>query len=573
MGCMRPATPGFLVTLVATGLLAVVSFCVPYFKSVYFLKANITEGGNSGTITFGTLGYCLELSNGTTCSQPSVGYELNINSLVGNSLPIQIPQVVVKWLTYCLVLHIVALALAAGSAVFGLLAHVREMSMTCCSTCISGFAASIALLAFIFDIAIFFAARARIDEVGSAEIGNATWLTLAAWVLLFFSGCFFTLGRCCISRRGPRGNRDKWDKVESVPGPDGAEQMRMDAVKAEADRKARQNKIEGGLPAFHEVQPLTGHIDGDKVYLEDPSHPESVTPNSGRPAQAGTGGYVRAPPGSRAVDEYYSPTRDNAATTYPPTPQNNYGQTGYAPAAPHRAPSSNSRSQYSQSNYAPSTHPTSTSPPPGNQYNQATSQQQYSDPYYNSGAQYGHTAGGSSYHSAATSHDRQATNYSNYDPYATQQPTSYNDNYSNNYNAVPASSYTTGPSNYYQAQSPAPVTSHQNERSYTLGGSAYPDNGYGASAVPPIPEHSAYGASSPRQHPSEYQSSYFPAATTSPPPINTNVGYSPAASTSPVKGPRAQNSLQVRNEESMPVESPPGYDAGTSGIQGAWGKH
>jgi hypothetical protein len=82
MGFIRPATPGFLVTLTATVLLAVVSFCVPYFKSVYFLKANISVQGFSGTITFGTLGYCLELSNGTTCSHPSVGYQLGEHFVV-----------------------------------------------------------------------------------------------------------------------------------------------------------------------------------------------------------------------------------------------------------------------------------------------------------------------------------------------------------------------------------------------------------------------------------------------------------------------------------------------------------
>lgn len=76
MTCIRPATPGFIVTLTATLLLAIVTFCVPFIKSVFFLKASISEDGVSGSIIFGTLGYCLELSNGTTCSKPSVGYEL-----------------------------------------------------------------------------------------------------------------------------------------------------------------------------------------------------------------------------------------------------------------------------------------------------------------------------------------------------------------------------------------------------------------------------------------------------------------------------------------------------------------
>jgi hypothetical protein len=64
------------VTLTATVLLAIVSFSVPWFKSVFFLKASLAVEGISGSITFGVLGYCFELNNGTTCSKASVGYEL-----------------------------------------------------------------------------------------------------------------------------------------------------------------------------------------------------------------------------------------------------------------------------------------------------------------------------------------------------------------------------------------------------------------------------------------------------------------------------------------------------------------
>ena len=73
---MRPATPGFIITLLATILLAIVSFSVPWFKFVYFLKASLAVEGINGSITFGVLGYCLKLNNGTTCSKASVGYEL-----------------------------------------------------------------------------------------------------------------------------------------------------------------------------------------------------------------------------------------------------------------------------------------------------------------------------------------------------------------------------------------------------------------------------------------------------------------------------------------------------------------
>jgi hypothetical protein len=77
------------VTLTATALLAVVSFGVPYFKSVYFLKASLAVQNVDGSVIFGTLGYCLELNNGTTCSKPSVGYEFGASEQSDFSLYIR----------------------------------------------------------------------------------------------------------------------------------------------------------------------------------------------------------------------------------------------------------------------------------------------------------------------------------------------------------------------------------------------------------------------------------------------------------------------------------------------------
>jgi hypothetical protein len=315
--------------------------------------------------------------------------------LVGNKLPIAIPQVVVKWVTYALVLHIVALGLAAGSAFFGLLAHVREMSMTCFSTCVSGFAAAVALLAFIFDLVLFFVAKARINAVGTAQIGSAIWLTLAAWILLFFSGCFYTLGRCCISKRKPRSGWDKKDGLES--GRNDAEELRLDAVKAEAERKKKQKMVEGGLPAFDEIQPLAARIEGDNVYLEtyrDDSHGAY----GGRPTQGGGyagGGYVQAPAGSRAVDEYYSPTHtDHPTSTYPPAPQQSSPLGGgYAAAA--YTQSNTRHPQREGSGYAQSQYAQSVASAAVNQHN-STAPQQYGPDRYGSPQGFGHAAGGTS---------------------------------------------------------------------------------------------------------------------------------------------------------------------------------
>lgn len=166
-------------------------------------------------------------------------------------------------------------------------------------------------------------------------MGNGIWLTLAACICLFLSGFFYCFGSCCISNRPSRKARgDREADADAAQGPY-ADQMRMDAVKAEADRKARQKLggNEAGLPAFHEYQPLTrkDSVDGD--YYEDGDHimrtEGGIAQNAG--IGAGTaaydrngaggqfaGGYAQGAAGTRAVDEYYSPTSNSQ---YPPQPQ------------------------------------------------------------------------------------------------------------------------------------------------------------------------------------------------------------------------------------------------------------
>lgn len=334
----RPATPGFIVTLAATICLAVVVFSVPWLKSIYFLQGHIHNGGINGTITLGVLGYCLNTGGGDVCSKPSIGYEFDPNAVLGID-KIKIPAVVVKWITYTLVLHVVALVFAAGSSLFGLLAHVREMSMICCSNCFSGFAASMALIAFIFDIVFFFIVRSRITAVGgTASIGTGVWLTLAAWVMLFFASCFYSFGQCCLRNR-PRvpgqpaastGTNDRYTPPFIGKSDSSSEQLRLDAVKAEADRKQRQRIGEGGLPAFQEYEskPLrTQFIEEEE---EDPQPyrdrvDQRRQPSTGTVATTGTAvagtGYAPAPRGTTAMDEYYSPSqqpRQPQGAAYPP---------------------------------------------------------------------------------------------------------------------------------------------------------------------------------------------------------------------------------------------------------------
>ncbi|KAF9229042.1 pali-domain-containing protein [Gyrodon lividus] len=554
MSLIRPATPGFLVTLTATILLAIVSFSVPLIKSVYFLKASLSVENVNGYITFGTLGYCMTVDSSTSCSNATVGYELNVNALVGNNTPIQIPQLVVKWLTYALVLHIVAFGLAGVAAIFGLLAHVREMSMSCFSSCISGFGATVALAAFIFDLALFFIAKSRMNSVqgGSASIGVAVWLTLVAWILLFFSGCFYGIGRCCIKRR----SRDAWDGKPGL-GPNGyghREQVRLDAVKAEADRKARQAQGEVGLPSFHEYdpsQPLKARADGDEIYLEEDEVPyrdnQSVSTagragmgsygrRSSRGGYAG-GGYVQAPSGTRAVDEY------NNISSYPPRPQRQGSTVTQVTAStvPSLYPPS--------SNTFPSASPPMSTSAPAPMH----------DPY--SPQAYGHVSGVSSYKPPVHQ------SYAPYDPYGAQ-PSIHNPEPSfnpNTYNATATMVGTSSQPSYATPYSASRSPVQQAERSHTLGG-----GGYGASTVP-------QATNDPYSDP--YYGLYQGPSNISPPPmsrsplaIDTHVVDAPP-NVSPVQGPRGpRNSVVVMAPPpSRYDDNPPTYEAGPSGAPGQWG--
>ncbi|KAL5494732.1 hypothetical protein ACEPAI_193 [Sanghuangporus weigelae] len=628
----RPATPGFLITLTATILLALVSFNVPLIKSIYFLRANLSVSGVNGTMTIGTLGYCLELStNGTTCSSPTVGYTFDPGALVGDlPLDVDIPNVVVKWITYALFVHVIALCAAGVSALFGLLAHVREMSMACCSTCVSGLAAVLALVAFVFDIVLFFVVKKRVQDLeggeSSAEFGGAVWMTLAAAILLFFSGCVYACGRCMISRR-PRarggGGDDEYGKA-GVPPTSHAEQMRLDAIRAEAERKARQ-KNEVGLPAFPEhadvVKPLR-HMDDDVSDGDEPYRDHKALgygAGVGAPRRQGSGstmgthaqqpsfrgGYAQAPPGTRAVDEYYSsspssPARSNAGApgmSYPPnrqystspgamaaagagaagigagagagylaatsgaayghrTSDTSYHTAASTPSQHQQYPSAystynnnnnnnnNEPSPYSSSGMPGAFATTSTSPPP------RQPSQPYADPYYPSSS---HAAYGSSAAPGATAAAYGGGDYSygaqSYDPYsASGYPTAITSGAAAA--TTGAVGYATSGGSAYQSPTATGVGAHQPERSYTLGG-----GGYGSNRVPsssPSPAAAARGA---------LNSGYgAPALSTSPPPMptatvhgyNTNVG----------AGGGGQNSQGSSYED-----APPGYEV--SGGPGA----
>ncbi|KAG8958755.1 hypothetical protein FRC00_002331, partial [Tulasnella sp. 408] len=332
-------------------------------ETIYFLRATYNSSGQSGYITLGTLGYCLSVNGNETCTKPSIGYEFSEfpalirsktklltprlpdpNTLLGNDTRLQIPTVVAKWLTYALFLHVIALALSGVSAIFGLLAHIREFSMSCFSSCISGMAAAICLIAFIVDLVLFFVAKARINSIdgASAMVGNAVWLTLAAWILLFISGCAFGIGRCCISRR-PR--EPKASKASAYapnsngnatlpPDPNAAyaEQMRMDAIKAE---NSRSPPLPGGYPGGHSQYPSQQSTYPPQNYPQQQSYTRQASQNAYDP-YSDQYNY----PASSTADQYNYPAPSTTPGAYPPQqsytpqPQQSYTPQPQAPYSP-----------------------------------------------------------------------------------------------------------------------------------------------------------------------------------------------------------------------------------------------
>ncbi|RXK40204.1 hypothetical protein M231_02478 [Tremella mesenterica] len=262
----RSATPGTLLSLSATILLAIVSFNTPLLKSLFFLKATYSSGQDAGILTLGTLGYCL--TTGTqVCVGPRVGYEFDPNALLGITL-FNIPETITHYLTYTLILHIIALAFSVLSTIFGLLSHISSLSLLCFPTCFASLTSTFSLLALIFDLVIFYIAKARIDDVSgaSASIGICVWLTLAAWLLAGFAGCAYGIGRCCVgSRNRSRSESDSYKpNYQPANGPD---EMRLKAIRDEQLRKKEQDLPSFPNPDRSETIPLTAKDDSDDKYL------------------------------------------------------------------------------------------------------------------------------------------------------------------------------------------------------------------------------------------------------------------------------------------------------------------
>ncbi|KAL9934125.1 hypothetical protein V8E36_007207 [Tilletia maclaganii] len=285
-GCA--SVPGILVLAAASVLLLLATFSTPSIKSIYYLEAIIGGTGSAAgrRLTFGTLGYCSD----SRCSPLKLGYAItDVNQLFGNDvIPDQYASALVKGLTYTLILQPLAAIISLIALAFALLTFCPGCGCgACCGSFFTGLAASVTLLAFCLDLALFVIAKKRINAIdgASATLGNGLWIVAAAWGCLVIGSIMVCVGACCGGCGGSGGGsgghrrKDNFSSGHQNPYAGGApannnynNQMRMDALAAERDRKTRQaaydrGRADGQLPQFAEY--VTEH----EVPLKDDYDP------------------------------------------------------------------------------------------------------------------------------------------------------------------------------------------------------------------------------------------------------------------------------------------------------------
>ncbi|BEJ16746.1 hypothetical protein CspHIS471_0601470 [Cutaneotrichosporon sp. HIS471] len=277
--------PGVILLLAAVILLALVSFNTPLLKNFYFLQADFTAGQYKGVLRLGTLGFC-STGDIEECVGPQIGYSFDLNTVL--NIPknlINIPPAVSKYLTYVLVLHIVGLGFAGIALIICLIDLIPGFNLLCFPTCMASLASTVTLIAFVFDLAIFFIAKGAIGKMAgaSAQIGAAVWMTLAAWVCCSVAICTFGMANCCCNFGGGRRREDRKRKKDRDLDLDEEDDyfksrrdrdMRMHAIRDEERRKYEQD-----LPSFqpYEREPLNPGPPEDKyLYDETAAHGTGV---------------------------------------------------------------------------------------------------------------------------------------------------------------------------------------------------------------------------------------------------------------------------------------------------------
>ncbi|KAH7098291.1 SUR7/PalI family-domain-containing protein [Auriculariales sp. MPI-PUGE-AT-0066] len=193
MGVPTRLSPVLL--LCATLLLLLVSLSAPIVRSIYLLNLHAVNDPNATQIHFGVWGYCLVLpayKHMSQCSATQVGYVVPDEFLAATGLPKATTDIIVKGLTYVLVLHPLCALITAAALLPGVLtlcnfgAHawgIVSLILTCLAAVLTTVSAAV-------DITLVSVAQNRLDALQAAfaiaiDFSNAVWMTVAAAVLLW----------------------------------------------------------------------------------------------------------------------------------------------------------------------------------------------------------------------------------------------------------------------------------------------------------------------------------------------------------------------------------------------------
>ncbi|KAJ7270871.1 actin cortical patch SUR7/pH-response regulator pali [Mycena rebaudengoi] len=193
-----PVHVGTFLIFAGMVLLIVASISAPTVAKINFLEV---RAANGSTVNFGTLGYCVAMKDGNSCTPTGVGYKIADEIAALKIDPFSsVKAKSLHGLTQGLVLHQVAAGVAAIAFLLAACSHRLGYLV----------ASAVAFIAFLFSLAsmvidfvLFGSVKNHVnDNEGNAKFGNATWMVLAATIVLLFASvatCF-----ACITARSRR---------------------------------------------------------------------------------------------------------------------------------------------------------------------------------------------------------------------------------------------------------------------------------------------------------------------------------------------------------------------------------
>jgi len=205
--------PGVIFLFCAFVLLFLVSISLPYLTALDFARVHFNEGAPStgsdgGTVTelrFGIWAYCWYDNNGQrTCSPSGHAYSTTIYNDQNHDNFITIGS---SW-TRGLAVHPVAAGVTLIAFLLSLSTHV---TFTLLSSLTAFLAATITLIAFAIDIALYAWTKHQLHKLDGVNTNTSTapafWMTFVSFLLLCFAGCTVCFGR----------RRDRMEGATSYP--------------------------------------------------------------------------------------------------------------------------------------------------------------------------------------------------------------------------------------------------------------------------------------------------------------------------------------------------------------------